>query len=617
MSSAKQLDVSKALATASLFHFFHSAGNYCVMPFLTIYFRQLGLNAPLVGIVMGVKYIIYVLWAPLCSYLANNGIRRRILITTSLFLSVGAGITFVFIPPLSKDTFTNFCNVSQTWNNRLAISGDMALSSHDNTSFSLPESSQTTPLDSYLEMHLTHPPRTSENSEPTKKAIHVSYPSSINLTHKSKPSSSRKKILDNSSTLTSSTFSTATRMDSISADHALSGDGSEMPLTDSQPTVSSIHVLHAKLPHAKKVRDTHVKLSSPVYFLADEQKVFLMVLGAVIIWEIIAAPLDWTADDSLYEYLDFVDATDRHGKLWIWNYLGACMGCGAIVLLIDNFSCFIYHDVPRVSLHFFSYSTFMVISLLLSSLFPIHASKKSEHNNKTIKALGLIGSDGGIVLIAVTVFLTGVIGSTANNFLFWRMQDIGSSELYMGMSVAIALLSEMILYLFRNKLLKALSFKWTVALGLSCLAAQLLYYSFLWNSWSVLPIQLLSAFSNGALWWAINSQAEDVATPGTERSLQLVLHSLSYGFGSSVGSFSSGFVSHRFGLSVLYQACCLTLVLWIILFLLIQPRLPQLKKINYSRLLAADNSDMSDSEDEPERDWLVKAMKDENFNRKW
>ncbi|KAM4662082.1 major facilitator superfamily domain-containing protein 6-like isoform 2-T7 [Discoglossus pictus] len=616
MAFPKQWDISKALTIASLFHFFHNVGNFCVMPFLTIYFRQLGLSAALVGIVMGVKHIIYVFWAPLCSYLAKSDSKRRVLITASLLLSVGAGILLTFIPPLHKDGLTRYCNVSLPWHNKLTTPGatDLDLLAHNkNISYKMLESPPSTPVMSTIttSMDTTHSVRASKNPP---QAIDLSNPLPTNLPQNS-ITASRSQVLEHTNRVTSTRIPTLNVVNNISVDQVLSGDGNDFLTTEPQPSSTS-SVSRNKSIHEKRVRDVNY-ITDQEAFLNEEHKIFLIILGAVILWEVLAAPLEWTADDSMYEYLDFVDATDRHGKLWIWSYLGACVGSVSITLLIDNLSCFIYNNIPRVNLHFYGYSTFIVVTLLLSFLYPIHASKKTEHANKTMKALGLIGNDGRIILLAVTVFLTGTVGSTTNNFLFWQMQDVGSGELYMGLSIAVALLSEIFLYFFRAKLLKTVSYRWIVTMSLSCMAIQFLYYSFLWTSWAVLPIQVLSAFSNGALWWVINSQAEDIATPGTERSLQLVLHCFSYGCGASIGSFASGFVISSFGLAILYQACCITLVLWTIMFLLIQPRLPHLKKINYSRLLAADNSDMSDSEDEPERDWLVKAMKDENFNRKW
>uniref|UniRef100_A0A8B9NM37 Major facilitator superfamily domain containing 6 like n=1 Tax=Accipiter nisus TaxID=211598 RepID=A0A8B9NM37_9AVES len=342
--------------------------------------------------------------------------------------------------------------------------------------------------------------------------------------------------------------------------------------------------------------------------------IFLMVLGAVVLWELLATSLEWTVDESLYEFLDFVDATDRYGKLWIWNYLGASVGACSIAIFVDQLNCFLSSTITRLAAHFYGYALLITLSLLVSVFFPIHVPKKTDRVNKTTKALALLWSDGRAILYTITVFFTGVAGSAVHNFLFWQMQDRGSSELYMGLSVAVGLLAEILLYFFKGKLLRTFSSSKIVAVSLSLLAVQLLCYSFLWTAWSVLLIQILSAFSSGALWWVVNLTVDDIATPGMERSLHAVLQGLCYGGGASLGSFAGGFVVKHFGLAVLYRACCVCLVLWLFLFLIVQSKLPQQKKINYSRLLAADSSDMSDS-DENERDWLVKAMKDESFNR--
>ncbi|XP_063817119.1 major facilitator superfamily domain-containing protein 6-like [Pseudophryne corroboree] len=627
MSATKQWDISKALAVASLFHFFHNFGKFCVIPFLTIFFRYLGLSPPLVGIVMGIKHIIYVFWAPLCSFVARSNRKRRLLITSSLFLSAGAGLALTFFPPLEKDVVLKYCNVSLPWKDRLTTPAalDFEMFGPDlNTSFvATVAPPTTTTLATSMFTNLSHTTitnsvmktisasKTLEGSDATDVIAHLSSPTPTSetftlhqkrLKHVTNSRLPKKKVGISSSKLPA--------RDTTSAQaHQVEGNGSDSPALSPKPNASKHSV------HQKKVRDVSVSQSVQEYFLDKEHKTFLIVSGIIIVWAVFAAPLEWTADDSLYEYLDFVDATDRHNNVWFWRYMGACLGSCSIVFLIDNLSCFLIADIPQVYLHFYGYSAFMIITLILSTFYPIYVSKKSEHANKTIKALGLIGSDGRIILLSLTVFLTGAVGSTAHNFLFWQLQDIGSTELYMGASISLALFSEVVLHFFREQLLKAFSFKWTVAFSLGCLAVQFLYYSFLWTPWAVLPIQLLSAFSNGVLFWAVNSQAENVATPGTERSIQLVLHCLSHDCGASIGSFASGFIISSFSLPILYQACCVTLLLWLLVFLLVQPRLPHTKKINYSRLLAADNSDMSDSEDEQERDWLVKAMKDDT--KKW
>uniref|UniRef100_A0A4X1U9D9 Major facilitator superfamily associated domain-containing protein n=1 Tax=Sus scrofa TaxID=9823 RepID=A0A4X1U9D9_PIG len=112
----------------------------------------------------------------------------------------------------------------------------------------------------------------------------------------------------------------------------------------------------------------------------------------------------------------------------------------------------------------------------------------------------------------------------------------------------------------------------------------------------------LPGYSLGSVHGA-RTTSGDLATPGTERPLHAMFRGHFYGGGASLGSFVGGFVGMRFGLAVLYQACCVVLWLWLALFLSIRPRLPRERKINYSKLLAVEASDTSDSEQGTERDW--------------
>nr|XP_005309918.2 major facilitator superfamily domain-containing protein 6-like [Chrysemys picta bellii]XP_023957435.1 major facilitator superfamily domain-containing protein 6-like [Chrysemys picta bellii]XP_042697146.1 major facilitator superfamily domain-containing protein 6-like [Chrysemys picta bellii] len=655
MSTNKQWDVNKALAVASLFHFLYSAGNACVIPFLTLYFRQLGLTAPLVGIIIGIKHLISSLWAPLCSYFAKSHSKRKVLITGSLLCSVGTGLLLTLVPPLSKDVMYKYCNISQqsssllnavevpdmSLNNLSAVNpstvtnNEMVSAETLRTATNVLVTSGKPPLPSsaFQELFTFFTDAQKTNGKLTGEV-------GITADHYNNRSSAKivssvnaiNQMIQELETLTSNEtpihrLEKETKIPEAgllnvnsNPEKKLSVGGStEFSLlqTNPHPAGRASYVFENLSSHWEKVRDVNFELLQDINFLDREHQIFLMVLGAVVFWELLAAPLEWMVDDSLYEYLDFVDATDRYGKLWIWSYLGASGGACSITIFVDQLNCFLSAKISRLAVHFYGYAVLITLTLLISVFLPIHVSKKTEHLNKTVKALNLIGSDGRTILSAVTVFLTGVIGSTVQNFLFWQMQDRGSSELYMGLSVAIGLIAEILLYIFKSKLLRALSSSGTVALSLSCLSAQLLYYSFLWNAWSVLPIQMLCAFSNGALWWAVNMLVDDVASPGTERALHIVLQGLSYGCGASLGSFAGGFVVSNFGLAVLYRACSISLALWLILFLIVQSKLPRQKKINYSRLLAADPSDESDSDEEKERDWLVKAMKDENFSRNW
>nr|XP_056720499.1 major facilitator superfamily domain-containing protein 6-like [Euleptes europaea] len=638
MSSNSQWDVNKALTLASLFHFLYGASNACTVPFLTLYFRQLGLTAPLVGIIIGLKHLITSLWAPLCSYLAKTHNKRKVLVTGSLLCSVGAGLLLTLIPPLSTDIAYKYCNVSlhsgklltatqepevSTVNfgpitdNKRPSTGFVGMASDGRVTAGRPATAHTSfKKDSSVNTSETNKQATDINTD--KLQFIDGFSGEASASEKEIATTEQKlKALPVKGSV-EATGSPTSSIVGISKSFEESGSSETTAHstlhTGPAPFTETSYVFKNLSGRWGRAQDVSSQLLQGIDFLNREHQVFLMVLGAVVLWELLAAPLGWMVDDSLYEYLDFVDAADKYENLWIWNYLGASVAVCGVSVFVDQLSCFLTTNIPRFAVHFYGYAILITLTLLVSVFFPIPVSQKNEHINKTGKALNLIGSDGQTILCAVTVFLTGAIGSAVQNFLFWQMQDQGGSELNMGLVVAIGLMAEILLYVFKSKLLRALSGAGTVALSLSCLASQLLYYSFLWNAWAVLPIQILCAFSNGALWWAVNMLTDDIATPGTERPLHLVLQGLSCGCGASLGSFAGGFVVNSFGLAMLYRACSVTLVLWLILFLIVHTKLPRQKKINYSRLLAADSSD---SDDDKERDWLVKAMKDENFSRNW
>ncbi|KAM6049711.1 LOW QUALITY PROTEIN: major facilitator superfamily domain-containing protein 6-like [Theristicus caerulescens] len=658
---SEQWDVGRALALSALFRLLQGAGRACAAPFLTLYLRHLGLPAPLVGVVAGAKHLAAALWAPLGSRCPRGRRKRRLLVAGSLLGSAGAGLLLTLIPPADGDAGYRYCNASQQPGERgaatavpgpgtssyrvvsvSAVTKAKAVSKETTktTADVLMASRKPTLTSSAFQGHLddlqtdTGPIYLTETLEKRGRGVgegaaktngYLDGPSgwtaSVTAGNRETgepgmPASYRPPVPgleEEPSSLGSAAIDLADKAE----ESLYTTESNELSLFKTTlPTVRDAYVPGNLSDHQKDAQDVSFEAVQNI-FQDREHQIFLMVLGAVVVWELLATSLEWTVDESVYEYLDFVDATDRYGKLWIWSYLGASVGACSIAVFVDQLNCFLSSTITHLAVHFYGYALLITLSLLVSVFIPVHVPRKTNRVNKTAKALALLWSDGRAILYAITVFLTGAAGSAVHNFLFWQMQDRGSSELYMGLSVAVGLLAEILLYFFKGKLLRTFSSSKIVAVSLSLLAIQLLCYSFLWTAWSVLLIQILSAFSSGALWWVVNMTVDDIATPGMERPLHAVLQGLCYSGGASLGSFAGGFVVKHFGLAVLYRACCVCLVLWLFLFLIIQSKLPRQKKINYSRLLAADSSDMSDSDEENERDWLVKAMKDESFNRNW
>ncbi|XP_076609241.1 major facilitator superfamily domain-containing protein 6-like [Chaetodon auriga] len=563
MKRNRQINVKRALVLAGTFNFLYCCARACLLPFLTLYFRQLGLTPAMTGIVMGTKHLITLVWSPVASLLSKHYNKRRAVINCSLVGSAAVALVLLLIPPTDVHTQTSTCNMSdlssaptQSLDGNQLMGGVTALVPHSDASFP----AQT-------------PPDTQPASAVTSKTHHdddETHPQ--HQTANSAAASVRNKR---------SNFKSG------------SGEQRREKTMEEEKMEGYFDFLGSL-----KVMDT-------------QHQLFFLILIAVSVWESVSAPLEWTADDGLYEYLDYADASDRYTSTGVWGLLGAAFGVGGAGLLVSQLRCLIADQTPRSAVHFYCYAGVAALTLPLATQLPLYLNKKRDRANGLLKAMQLVRGSPHALLCAVTTLLVGVAGSAVDNFLLWQMQDHGSSELHMGLSLALALLSQAAFPLLAGRVSKLLSAGRVLVVGAASLGLQCFYYSFLWGPWAALPAQVLSCFSSGALWWAVKVQCEDVATVGAERSVRRIYSALSLHLGSGLGSFAGGFAVQRFGLMWMFRGAAVGLMLWCVCLPLLQWKAPRQRRINYSRLLAADTSEASDSESEQERDWLDKAMEDD------
>lgn len=559
MKRNKQIDIKLALALAGAFNFLCCCGRACLLPFLTLYFRQLGLSPAMTGIVVGTKHLITLVWTPVASLLSKHYNKRRAVITGSLLCSAALALVLLLIPPTDVGARVGSCNKSELSPTQ-SSGGDLV----GPTTTAHPKTNET------LGITTPAPSRTS--------AYHV----------------------------------TTLVNDSLGEPTVGSPIGNQ--------TTNSVAAPVRNRRSAEKVtEDGRFDFLGSLKAMDPQHQLFFLLLIAVSLLESASAPLEWTADDGLYEYLDYADASDRYSSTGVWGLLGAAFGVGGAGLLVSQLSCFIADQTPRSAVHFFCYAAMAVSALPVASYLPLYLNKKRDRANGLLKAMQLVRNSPRALLCAVTTLLVGVAGSAVDNFLLWQMQDRGSTELHMGAALAVALLSQAAYPLLAGRVSKLLSPGRVLAVGAASLGLQCFYYSFLWGAWAALPAQVLSCFSSGALWWAVKVQCDDVATPGAERSVRRIYAALSVHLGSALGSFAGGLVAQRFGLAWLFIGAAVGLMLWCVCLPVLQWKAPRQRRINYSRLLAADASEASDSESEQERDWLDKAMEDDrgNNNHAW
>ncbi|TRY91427.1 hypothetical protein DNTS_018796 [Danionella cerebrum] len=591
VQKSKQWNVKGAMRLAGVFHFLHSCGTGCLLPFLTLYFRHLGLSASMIGIIMASKHLAAFVWRPLSSVLARKYDKRRTVVVGSLVSSGLVVLVLLLFPSTGVKPESGRCNSSQPKVNPTPLLDTTMqipfLKDHNATVPSVPQISVSfePPLES----------STTSSFEPSAEPpLESSTKASLESSTKASLESSTKASLE-SSTKASLESSAEPPLESITE-----------PLLKSERLESSWSSRGLKSLNSK---DTHGEFLGSLKVMDAQHQMFFLVLIVTVLWEFVATPLEWTVHDGLYEYLDFVDATDRQSSVNVWKQLGAASGNCLVGVLVTNLFCLI-----GLRVEFYSYTTLMVLTVPVAVLLPMYLRKREHLSSGGVKAMQLVYGNSQAILCAVTVVLMGMVSSAVSDFLLWQMQDIGAIEIHLGVCLAMVHISQTGFAPLSGPLSRILKYHgWLLVLASVGLAMQCLYYSFLWTPWGVLPAQLVAGFSIGTLWWSVALQSEEIATPGTEKTILRLFEVLSLEFGAAIGSLIAGFVVQKFGCNVLFQGAAVLLALWSSALSVLKWKIPRQRRINYSRLLAAD-TELSESESDQEKDWLETAMDESGRN---
>ncbi|XP_010780721.1 major facilitator superfamily domain-containing protein 6-like [Notothenia coriiceps] len=638
MKRNKQINIQRTLALAGAFHFLSSCSRASLLPFLTLFLRQQGLSPSMTGIIMGTKHLIALLWSPASSLLSKHYNQRRAVIVGSLVCSASVALLPLFFPPVEVHENCHFTSDLSGGPTQSPTGGGGGIKSSA-APHTLPRTTDSqTPAKTLADAQpapvltnetalLDKPPLPKDNANKSQTSGGGVIKTSVAL-------SSVSETKANNATVPQSASVPAKRLADVKPAPVLTNETAlhhldKPPLSDditnksqtrgggaikSGVALSSESRTRNKRSEVKMQEEEEENHQRRFEFLGSlkvmdaQHQLFFLILITVSLWELMASPLEWTADDGLYEYLDFADASDRYRITSIWKILGAAFAVGGTGLLVSRLPCLIAGDFPRMAAHFFLYAVIGFVALPVAAYLPLHLNKKRDRGFGLLKALQLVHNSPHALLCVATTFLVACAGSVVDNFLLWQMQDHGSSEMHMGVSLALALVSQAAYPLLKGRISKLLTPGKVLVVGAASLGVQCFYFSFLWGPWAVIPAQMLSCLSSGALWWAVKIQCEEVATPGSERSVRRIFSSLSLNLGSSLGSFSGGFVVQRFGLTWLFRGTAMCVMLWCVCLPLLQFKAPQQCRINYSRLLAANGSDASDSESES--DWLEKAMEE-------
>ncbi|KAI3428509.1 hypothetical protein D9Q98_007333 [Chlorella vulgaris] len=176
----------------------------------------------------------------------------------------------------------------------------------------------------------------------------------------------------------------------------------------------------------------------------------------------------------------------------------------------------------------------------------------------------LLGSPEALIFLAMATVMGYAVG-TIESWLFLWLDELGGSELLMGLSLSVTCVSETLVFYYLPSILRIgirrclhLVFA-AFLLRMGCYAA--LRYAP--SPWLVLPAEVLHGITFATAWGAGCAYCQQLSPPGLEATTQGLFQGLYFGLGTGIGSLCGGYVYQRHGAQAVYIAsCAVVLVGW-------------------------------------------------------
>ena len=725
MAKGERVNVQRTLAFVGFFYFIFSAGKACLFPFLTIYFRQLGLSATQTGIILGLKPFVALIAAPFWVRCAIRHNKRRVILMTAIFALIATNLGLTLIPPVHKDAPFEFCSyrahanetdrnsshymmtpylgkieeyVFHTKTKEGALPSTLSAltappglttkatsdmkASQDQTTLSPPNSPSV--LDA---MSSKGKSNLNENAEETieitpkqnsgvngaqKRPYSDDNSDGINIDENNSDGINSDRINSdriNSDRINSDRINSKYEVENVVDGDTTSHPGSTTVTMDDETLEEAIAYLKEQLKNKlesiddtvgtdngdfyetryqvnslrakRQIEETKHQNATHGEYLSDESLIeleirdkeqeileeeslqleyitFMTALVIVILGEIMSSSADKLCDDSLYETLDHINEVDKYDRHHVVSLISLGLATACVTVAVHFSDCLIFLDASRFMIHFYAFAILCGGAFLLSFCYPIEDSGRNIRQDRLFRALGLMLTDFHNIVVTITLVLAGFLSASLQNYTFWLIQDLGGSEIIMGLTVTVSCAVEIPLLITSGRLTRKLGHIGTLAAAVFALGVRLIYFTYLWTPWAAVPIEILNIFCKGALWEAVMLYADQASPPGMHRSMQIVMVILYYGFGASNGSVISGILYDHVGLKQVYLSFAIVAFMWAASLVVIAKCVPKRRKLHYSKILRDDDDDNNNDDDifedsDEADDWLVNALKHDKF----
>jgi PPP family 3-phenylpropionic acid transporter len=272
--------------------------------------------------------------------------------------------------------------------------------------------------------------------------------------------------------------------------------------------------------------------------LLSAMRSFWALAPVVVMYAVFSAPVMSIVDSSVVAMLQGERA--RYGRLRLWGAVGWGLVGPVVGVLVQRYS---------LSWAFYGYYVMFGAALLIAFRMPIHAGKL---RTSFWSGFGELARNRGWLFFLGTMFLYTAGRAALETFLFLHLESIGVTRSLMGLSLAVASVSELPVYFWSDRLLQRFGPKGLLVISMLSTAVMALAVGWMRAPWLILVIQLLHGPSFSAMWVAGVSYVAQIAPEGMGATAQGIFGSVSMGIGSAVASLLGGFLFARLGGPAMY-----------------------------------------------------------------
>lgn len=314
-----------------------------------------------------------------------------------------------------------------------------------------------------------------------------------------------------------------------------------------------------------------------IYDSSDLFRVYIVIMVLVILGELVQSPCGALADSGCIETLGSNDMS-KYGHQRGWGSLGL----GIMSLIVGGTISTMRHttvicDIPvifsnyRVAFIFFAGSMFCCTVTTFFFKFQKqvddHAVSKPKPNPLKVFRMFMTVHYGSWLLC---MFFTGICNGVIWGFLFWHLENIGGTQLVLGVANGVSLFSEMSMFFFVFRILERTGHLVLMIIGLLGYSLRFVVFAVIENPWIVLPFEVLQGITFAGIWSVYTSYLCASVPSEYLGTLQGFLHGVYWGLGSGTGHMIGGICVETLGARLTFWIFAVGSFVNMIIFTVIQ-----------------------------------------------